>query len=247
MSEWWTYSLSDFLLFSPRTYYRLFELYNSAVWPGQVLAVAGGFAIAGMLWKPRPWQGRVVAVLLAACWLWIAWAYFLTRYATINWAAPYVAAAFAGQALLLVLVGTLGRFSLQPDTRRASCIGVGLYVFALVIQPLVGPLAGRTWSQVEILGIAPDPTVVATLGLVLRATVGQRWALLPIPVAWCAVSGATAWAMGSPDAWVMPIAGVLALVSASVLWSGLPPLHAVARSGTPVSRPLDQRGGPPAH
>ena len=26
MSEWWTYHLRDFLLFTPRTYYRLFEL-----------------------------------------------------------------------------------------------------------------------------------------------------------------------------------------------------------------------------
>jgi hypothetical protein len=30
MSEWWTYTLSDFLLFSPRVYYRLFELHNRA-------------------------------------------------------------------------------------------------------------------------------------------------------------------------------------------------------------------------
>ena len=246
MAEWWTYSLSDFLLFSPRTYYRLFELYNAAVWPGQVLAVAAGLAIAAMLRKPRPWQGWVVAVLLAAGWLWIAWAYFLARYATINWAAPCVAAAFAGEALLLVLAGTLGRSSLPPDSRMAGRIGVGLYVFALVVQPLIGPLAGRTWSQVEILGIAPDPTAVATLGLVLRAPVGHRWALLPIPVAWCAVSGATAWAMGSPDAWVMPIAGLLALVSAPVPWWAPPPRRAVVRSGTPASRPADQRGGPPA-
>lgn len=28
MSEWWSYGLRDLLLFSPRTYYRLFELYN---------------------------------------------------------------------------------------------------------------------------------------------------------------------------------------------------------------------------
>src|SRR3712207_4733924 len=102
MPEWWTYSLSDFLLFSPRTYYRLFELYNAAVWPGKVLALAVGLAIAAMLWKPRRWQGQVVAILLAASWLWIAWAYFLMRYATINWAAPYIATAFAGEALLLV-------------------------------------------------------------------------------------------------------------------------------------------------
>ena len=45
MSEWWTYSLLDFLLFSPRTYYRLFELYNLAVWPWHVLAIVLGLAV----------------------------------------------------------------------------------------------------------------------------------------------------------------------------------------------------------
>ena len=29
MSEWWTYRPSDFLLFSARTYWRLFELHNA--------------------------------------------------------------------------------------------------------------------------------------------------------------------------------------------------------------------------
>ena len=33
MSEWWTYRPSDFLLFAPRTYYRLIELYNVEWWP----------------------------------------------------------------------------------------------------------------------------------------------------------------------------------------------------------------------
>ena len=33
MAVWLSYSLSDFLLFTPHTYYRLFELYNRAIWP----------------------------------------------------------------------------------------------------------------------------------------------------------------------------------------------------------------------
>ena len=45
MSEWWTYSLTNFLLFSPRTYYRLFELYNAQVWPLQIVTLALGLAI----------------------------------------------------------------------------------------------------------------------------------------------------------------------------------------------------------
>lgn len=33
MSEWWTYRLSDFLMFSPATYWRMVERYNREVWP----------------------------------------------------------------------------------------------------------------------------------------------------------------------------------------------------------------------
>ena len=60
MSEWWTYSLSDFLLFSPRTYYRLFELYNLAVWPAQIFTLALGIAIVVLLRRGAAWQARAV-------------------------------------------------------------------------------------------------------------------------------------------------------------------------------------------
>ena len=42
MSEWWTYSLTDFLLFSPETYARLLLRYNEAVWPAQLPVLAAG-------------------------------------------------------------------------------------------------------------------------------------------------------------------------------------------------------------
>src|SRR5215217_7138547 len=105
MSEWWTYSLADFLLFSPRTYYRLFELYNLAIWPMQVLAlVLGGVILA--LWRRGGIRtGRAVAAILAAGWSWVAWAYLLGHYETINWAARYFAVGFALEALLLVWAG----------------------------------------------------------------------------------------------------------------------------------------------
>ena len=31
--EWWSYASRDFLLFSPRVYWRMFELHNEALWP----------------------------------------------------------------------------------------------------------------------------------------------------------------------------------------------------------------------
>ena len=96
---------------------------------------------------------------------------------------------------------------------------MGLFVFALVVQPLIGPLVGRDWKQAEIFGVAPDPTVLATLGILLTMDKRSPWALMVIPLLWCALSGATLWAMGSPDAWVMPVAalGALGLIIYRVL------------------------------
>ena len=39
----------------------------------------------------------------------------------------------------------------------------------LIVQPLVGLLAGRSLLQAEYFGVAPDPTATATLGVLLLA------------------------------------------------------------------------------
>ena len=45
MSEWSTYTLSDLLMFSARTYYRLIGLYNQEIWPMHLLAAAAGVVL----------------------------------------------------------------------------------------------------------------------------------------------------------------------------------------------------------
>jgi hypothetical protein len=60
----------------------------------------------------------------------------------------------------------------------------------------------------EIFGLAPDPTVAATLGALLTMR-RVSWTLFAIPLLWCAVTGATLWAMNAPDALIMPAIAVL--------------------------------------
>jgi uncharacterized protein DUF6064 len=211
MSEWWTYSLSDFLMFSPRTYYRLFELYNQAVWPAHIMALALGLAIV-VLWR----HGRTISAILAGCWLWVAWAYLLIRYDTINWAARYFALGFVAQALLLVWSGVVRkRLMMRLQAEGLGAAGLTIFLFALIAQPLIGPLLGRQWAAAEIFGLAPDPTAVATLGVLLAAR-QPLWELLVLPCVWCAISGATLWTMQSPDALLLP--GVAALVLLLTAW-----------------------------
>lgn len=210
MSEWWSYRLSDILPFSPQTYFRLFELHNEALWPAQLAALAAGVAIVALILTRRPWSGRAVALLLAAAWGFVAWAYIGTRYAALNWAAIYFAYGFAVQALLLMLAAAFGRLSFTALKSPVARAGLGMALFALLVQPLIGPALGREWSGMELFGIAPDPTVLATLG-VLLATDRLRPMLLVIPLLWCGVTGAILWAMDAPDALLMPAAGFAAL------------------------------------
>lgn len=219
MGDWLFYTPADFLLFSARTYYRLFELYNRAIWPAQVLALLLGLVILWRLHRGSTRQG-LVTVILAAGWLWTAWAYLVENYDTINWAARYFAIGFVIEAVLLIWAGVIrDRLLFQPYKDWISRTGVGLFVFALVVQPSIGPLVGRDWKQIEIFGVAPDPTVLATLGILLTVDKRPPWGLMIIPLLWCGLSGTTLWTMGSPDAWVMPVAalGALGLTVSRVL------------------------------
>lgn len=213
MSEWWTYTLSDFLLFSPRTYYRLLEIYNAAIWPAQILAVGLGLAIVGMTWgsSPDARRGRFIASFLAACWLWTAIAFHANRYATINWAAVYFAWGFGIEAALFLWTGVVrGRLGFERPGDFAGRAGLGIFLFALLIEPFAAPLLGRGWRAVETFGVTPDPTAVATLGLLLLVKVRGRGLLSVLPAIWCAISGATLLAMKAPDFWVPPLAAALA-------------------------------------
>ena len=168
MPEWWSYSLSDFLLFSPRTYYRMMERHNQALWPGHILTVGLGALTLGLLRQPTPRRGRVISAFLAMLWAGLAWAFLWKRYATINWAAAYVVPVFAIQALLLVWIGTVrGRLSFRLSQDVAGRLGIALFVLSLAVYPILAPLSGRTWRQAEVFGIAPDPTATATIGLLL--------------------------------------------------------------------------------
>lgn len=199
MSEWATYTLSDFLMFSARTYFRLIELYNVAVWPLHLLAAALGMALVVLARR----GGRIAPVVLGLCWIWVAWAFHAERYATINSAAPYFAAGFAIQGVLLMVAG---RLQIASDR-----FALGLLLAALVGYPLLALVSGRPWQQAEMFGIAPDPTVAVTL-LVMGLSMRVHWALWPIPLLWAAISGATLWTMDVAYAWILPLIAVLAWV-----------------------------------
>jgi hypothetical protein len=221
-AEWSTYRPSDFLMFAPRIYWRLFESLNAAWWPAQAVFVGAPLAWLAASWRPRvarlPSQ-HGAALFLAGCWWVVAWAFLQQRYAPINWAASAFALAFALQGAALITLAWGGSAPGEEHPPRHH-IGSVLLLWALIGHPLLAPALGRPWAQAEVFGLAPDPTAIGTLGFLLLwgapTSANRLWLRLLwlVPMVWCALSAATLATMGSPQAWVMLAALTLAAAGA---------------------------------
>jgi hypothetical protein len=182
----------------------------------QILCLGLGIALLALMQGRGHWQGRVPAAILAGCWLWVAIAFHLHRYATINWAASYFAGFFTIEALLLLWIGVIrGQLVFDGANSTVRRTGFAVVLFGVFGIPLIGLLVGRDWIQGEVFGVAPDPTAIATLGVLLAASGRVFWELLIIPLLWCAISGATLLAMRSADAPVPTLVMLVVLLLAA--------------------------------
>ena len=103
-------------------------------------------------------------------------------------------------------------------------MGVAL-VIAGVAYPAAAPLLGRPWTQAGVFGLAPDPTAIGTLGVLLLLEAGRErrlpgwlraaWlgALWTFPVVWCLITGMTLWTLHATEAVIAPAAAALALLA----------------------------------
>jgi hypothetical protein len=192
MSEWWTYRLSDFLMFSPRTYWRLVETYNHDLWPAQLLSAGAGLILLYLSAAQRPGARRAAAALLALAWLWVGWAFHWQRYAAINWAAAYLALAFVLQAMLLAisgLVGPAGQARPRATTRKLGW----LLVLAGLLYPLMAWASGRPWTHAEVFGLMPEPTALVTLGFLLSSGHSHAKWLCIVPALTLSTGLSTLW------------------------------------------------------
>jgi len=216
MSEWWTYRPSDLLMFAPRTYWRLFELHNESLWPTQVLTALLAILLAVALWTGRMGAVRAGMALLAASWALVAWTFLWQRYAPINAAAGAFALGFALQAVTLLMLSLAGSLGVVNEVARQRT-GLALVAWAALLHPWLAAITGRPGSQAEFFGLAPDPTAIGTLGVLLCVTSSHRAvrsllaATWGVALIWCAVSASTLWTMGTAEGWIPALGAALAL------------------------------------
>lgn len=227
-----SYRPSDFLMFAPRTYWRLFELHNEAWWPAPLVLPALGLAACAWIWRGgsggrggRGGRGgalaqRAVAAALAVASLFVAQAFVIERYEPINWAARGLAWLLWAQAVALAGLACTRGLGVVPEPRRRLA-ALALAAWALAGHPLLALASGRSLMQAEVFGLAPDPTAIAMLAWLLQGSVAGGG--LPARLAWraawalalaaCALSAATLATMGELQAAVMAAAALVAFAA----------------------------------
>jgi hypothetical protein len=199
--------------YTPDVLTAVFAGYNAAYWPLPAAALGLMLGLLLLAVLPQPGGARIMGAVLAAAWAWIAGAWHFDAFAAINFAAPIYGAFFLLQAaLLLWLMAARGSLDFARGVDRWRVIGAGLALYALAGYPAMTVLAGGETGGVRLAGMAPGPTALLTLALLLMAKGRVPLTLAVIPLLWCLVAGATASLMLVPEDLPLPVLGGAAFV-----------------------------------
>ena len=174
-----------------------------------VLAWVGALATIVIAVRPVRGSGRAIGALLAVAWLWTGYGYHYLHFATINFVAPLYAGLFVLQGLLLLWTGLIrGSLAVRFRAGLFGWAGLALALAALAAGPLADWLFAQDWRSVRVVGLAPAPTTVFTLGLLLLSQGRTPLHLSVIPFLWTLIAGATGWILAIPQDLVLPAAGL---------------------------------------
>ncbi len=222
MGDWSSYSLSDFLLFSPQVYERLFVLNNQDMWPVQFIWLLLGAGALACAMRPG-WSGAgagagAIVVIMGAAWLSVAAGFFSGRYLEINWLGAYIAPLAALQGAALLASGLWGRlrFADFGNRRLPELIGIGVLACAIVAYPLLALAFGFSAAGAQVFGLTPDPTALATLGALALVSGWLRFLLAIVPAGWCAFTALTLWTLDRNDWLIAP--GLMAIAFIAIFW-----------------------------
>ena len=188
------------LPFTQDAFIAVFGRYNTAVWPLIPIFYLLGAASVALLFRPSRAAALFISLTLAAMWLVSGVGYHWSFFREINPGAAIFGAVFVLQAALLIFMtlrNTDLRFTARRDAR--SAVGLMLILFAAVLYPVWGWVAGHVWPEMPAFGIAPCPTTIFTIGILLLGPWRVvRW-LLILPGLWAALGGSAAILLGVPQ------------------------------------------------
>ncbi|MEE4164320.1 MAG: DUF6064 family protein [Woeseiaceae bacterium] len=199
------------LPFTRPEFLQVFADYNEGIWPLQVVAgLLGVIALASLFSNSRI-ADRVIAGILAVLWSVTGIGYHWLFFSSISPAAYIFGALFLIAACIFLVEGTVRnriRFRFVRGIRGWAALLVLTY--SLIVYPLMGLAITHPYPETPLFGVAPCPTVIFSLGLLLLAAYRRPLLLAAVPLLWAGIGGSAAFLLGVPQD--------LGLLVAALIW-----------------------------
>ena len=192
-------------------FFDIFREYNQGVWPAQWIAASLCVLAAVIAFLGWGLHSKMALGLLSVMSLWIGIAYFWAYYVPHNSAGWIFGGLFVCQGLLLAgyAFRAKGEDWFGPGIR--PWVGAILVAYAIVGYPAIGLFFGHSYPAMPVLGIAPCPSTIFLIGMLLAIQPAiSKW-LFVIPIVWSALATTAALQLGVWEDLGLTSAGIAAL------------------------------------
>jgi hypothetical protein len=186
----------------------VFEKYNLAIWPMQVVGYVLGLAALYLVIRKKGFHQLWIGLILSFFWLWTGIVYFMLYLGPVYLPACVFGAFFVVQSIFFLV----HPFSQRPSHGDEGIInrlaGLVFVAYAMVGYPIAGLLLGHVYPWSPVFALTPCPLVVFTLGTFLLSDTKLPWWMLPVPVLW-AIGGIVPVSLGVLEDIGLLLAGVV--------------------------------------
>ncbi len=196
------------LPFTQEQFFGVFESYNTAVFPMQILLALIGCAMIICVLMNR---SRITGFLLGCVWIWTGFAYHIMFFTRINKAAFIFGAAFIAQGVLFIILAYRFQFLFVYRKDTVKRISSFFILFGLVLYPIIGYILEQSPVHVISFGL-PCPTTIFTCGMLGLHDGKIKMRYLIIPLVWSFIGLFAAILMGVYQDVLMPVAAIFTIL-----------------------------------
>jgi Family of unknown function (DUF6064) len=197
--------------FTLQQFLGVFESYNQAVFPMQIVFYLVSIFAMYLILKPNAYSNKIISFIMAFLWLWMGIVYHIIYFTEINTLAYLFGAFFVVQSLLFVVLGVFqGKFHFRFQKDKYKITGIILIVFSLIIYPILGYFFGHIYPSSPTFGL-PCPTTIFTFGILLLNEKKCPILILIIPFLWSVIGFMAAFQFGILEDTGLIVANLMAV------------------------------------
>jgi hypothetical protein len=195
--------------FTTDQFFEIFERYNTALFPVQVIILILGVVALVLLHSKKALRNKYIGGLLGILWLWTGLVYHITFFSTINPAANAFGGIFILQGVFFFIELFRDRMNFSIEKQSKDYTGYFFIIFGLILYPLISFWLADNVSHTISLGL-PCPTTIVTFGFLMLTQRNFSKYLLIIPTIWAVIGTGAAVNFGVYQDYVMLLSAVVA-------------------------------------